>query len=82
MPKKPCPCKQMKKEWKEKKMAEQTAVETPKVSFYTISCFCGINRVLPDDLKVGDEFTLVPCPRCGNPLRGIREEDGVREIVG
>lgn len=71
----------MKKEWKDKKM-ETAAAETPKVSFYTISCFCGLNRVLPEGLQNGDEFTLTPCPRCGNALRGRREGDGIREILG
>jgi len=62
-------------------MASTENPETPAVSFYTISCFCGLRRVLPDGLQVGDEFTLIPCPRCGNALKGRREAEGIREIL-
>lgn len=75
MPCKPC---------EEKKKAAAPTVEspTPEFSFLTIHCYCGLRRIIPDGLKVGDEFNLIPCPKCGNAFHGRVEEGGVREILG
>ncbi len=47
----------------------------------SIICSCGLQRLIPAGLKPGDEFTLVPCPKCNTPLRAKLTEDGVEEIV-
>lgn len=46
-----------------------------------LHCFCGLTRLLPEGLREGDEFTLVPCPKCGSGLRGRVVAGGVMELL-
>ena len=46
-----------------------------------INCFCGLTRIIPRDLKFGEEFTLVPCPKCATAGRYRFEADGVHEVI-
>lgn len=46
-----------------------------------ITCGCGLFRLLPTGLSVGDKFELVPCPKCNQGLRGQLVSDGVQEVV-
>lgn len=41
-----------------------------QASRLTITCTCGITRLIPEEVQEGDIFQLIPCPRCGTPLRG------------
>lgn len=47
-------------------------------SFLAITCGCGLMRLLPDGIKVGDEVRLVPCLKCGSTLTGVLTPDGVQ----
>ncbi len=44
-----------------------------------VTCPCGLSRSLPADIKVGDDFQLVACARCGSPMRGTFLGDRVKE---
>lgn len=46
-----------------------------------INCLCGLTRIIPRDLKFGEEFTLTPCPKCATALRYRFERDGVHEVI-
>lgn len=46
-----------------------------------ITCNCGLTRMLPAGLKEGDEFTLVPCPKCNSSLKGRLTAEGVQEVL-
>lgn len=41
---------------------------------------CGVARLLPRNLKMGDTFALVPCPRCGQRFRGRYFETDVEAL--
>lgn len=41
---------------------------------------CGLNRMLPRGIQLGDKFELVPCPKCNVAFRGIFRGDAVEEI--
>lgn len=43
---------------------------TPMPSRWLVVCTCGLSRTLPEGIKEGDEFQLVPCPRCGSGYNG------------
>lgn len=57
------------------------APSDPIPSRILIVCACGLSRCLPEGLGLGEEFFLVPCPKCGYALHGRLEGDGVREIL-
>jgi hypothetical protein len=46
-----------------------------------INCFCGLLRIVPPGLKVGDTFELAPCPKCHTPFRGKCVEGGVELVT-
>lgn len=48
-----------------------------------INCHaCGLSRMLPEGLGVGDVFYLTPCPKCWTPPLVLRlDDDGVREVT-
>jgi len=48
-----------------------------------INCHaCGLFRLIPEDLKVGESFYLVPCPKCHSvPLSLRLTDDGVQEVI-
>jgi hypothetical protein len=49
----------------------EEATETPRDKFrYLVTCPCGLTRCLPQDINVGDAFSLVPCIRCGATMIG------------
>lgn len=52
-----------------------------KPSHLAITCGCGLMRLLPTGMKEGDTFTLVPCPRCSQGLRGKFVGNGVQEVI-
>lgn len=49
--------------------------DVPSVNRHSIQCGCGLWRLIPRDAIEGDEFRLVPCPKCGwSPtLRHLRD---------
>ena len=47
-----------------------------------INCYCGLTRMLPTGLKIGDSFTLAPCPKCGTGFTGHLTSEGVEEGLG
>lgn len=44
-----------------------------KGSVLYITCYCGIARLLPDDVKgeEGEKITLQACPKCGASFSGV-----------
>ncbi len=45
-----------------------------------IDCVCGLRRIIPRNLKFGEQFELTPCPKCGLAARYLFAEDGVHEV--
>lgn len=39
--------------------------DVPDYNRHSIQCGCGLWRLIPARAVEGDEFTLVPCPKCG-----------------
>ena len=84
----PCsPCEEKKKAREAKETAaaaESAAPETPTVdvsiTHLAIYCVCGLTRMIPTGLKIGDIFTLVPCIKCGNAFKGRFVGNGVEQI--
>lgn len=63
-------------------IAQQTKEVAVRPNRMMIACGgCGLMRLLPSGLKVDDEFTLVPCPKCFQALRGKFVGEGVQEIL-
>lgn len=62
-----------------------TPAPAPEVKYHRlgIHCYCGLYRLIPEGLKFGEEFRLVPCPKCGSNFHGrlISEEVGVEELA-
>lgn len=76
------PCDE--KKAKTAEAAEKSAVEAvleQNPTKLAINCICGLTRIIPRHLKFGEEFSLVPCPRCGVAMRYRFAEDGVHEII-
>ena len=62
--------------------AEQVTTPSPEPDRWVILCAgCGLRRLIPAGLKVGETFELVPCPRCSNTLHGQFTGDGVLELL-
>lgn len=53
-------------------------VEEVPTSRLAINCYCGLARMIPTGLKVGDTFSLVPCPKCGSTFIGKFVGNGVQ----
>ena len=46
--------------------ADKPKLQRIQPSALTINCQgCGITRLLPDGLQLGDTVKLAPCPKCG-----------------
>ena len=45
-----------------------------------INCYCGLTRMIPAGLKIGEGFALAPCPKCGTGFTGRLTNEGVEEI--
>ncbi len=59
----------------------QPIVKVPSYRLAVYCAGCGISRLLPSGLSVGDVFELVACPKCGTGLGGKFIEGGVEEVV-
>lgn len=46
-------------------------IPQPITSTLVITCYCGLARLLPEGLEVGDRVLLSPCPKCGAPFDGV-----------
>ena len=46
---------------------DYTPVSSMRLS---INCYCGLMRLIPTGLAVGDTFELAPCPTCGVGFKG------------
>ncbi len=61
----------------EKKKTTQL-VKDADPPIHAITCGCGLTRMLPVGIQPGDLVELVPCPKCGSPLKGIFTATGVQ----
>lgn len=78
----PCDEKKAKRVGLKAIMSDSTPPPTPTKERLVMHCFCGLMRLLPENLKTGDEFRLVACPKCGSPFHGVAVEGGAMEVVG
>lgn len=63
-----------------KAKSTETPVESVPYQRLAITCNCGLFRMLPTGLQVGDEFELVPCPKCNVPFKGKFVGDGAEQL--
>lgn len=49
---------------------EATKVPEPITNALYVTCTCGLARLLPSGLEIGQDVTLPSCPRCGSFFHG------------
>lgn len=80
-----CGCKDKSKQPAEPVTPQVTAppLAAPEVKYHRlgIHCYCGLYRLIPEGLKFGETFTLVPCPKCGSDFRGRLIDETVVESL-
>lgn len=79
----PCGCKDKSNPAAKAVTSGVTPAPPAEVKYHRlgIHCYCGLYRLIPEGLKFGEIFTLVPCPKCGSDFRGRLIDETVVESL-